>query len=150
MVATTPATELRKRESGKLCLKGFCPCKQKVGKTGARLSAIPDKRKVQLRDLLGRDASRWPPELLLPGGTGDGKLGDVRVWWGHYDKENLNVTTVNGGSGTSATHTCAARPSNPLTRVLPACALVCSAPAGGGHRCSAHGAAGRGAARRWS
>ena len=63
MVATTPATELRKRESGKLCLKGFCPCKQKVGKTGARLSAIPDKRKVQLRDQFWLGAP-GPPTIV--------------------------------------------------------------------------------------
>ena len=95
----TPAAP-RKRPCGKLCCKGLCPCRQPVGKTGARLAAKLPKRMEQLERIFG-SSRNIPAELLLEKGTGEGKLGNVRIDWAHFDPEELKFATKDGEGATA-------------------------------------------------
>ena len=90
--------KVKKPASGKLCCRGLCKCRQRVGKAGARLSAKMPRREAQLAVLFGPSRDMWPAELLLPAGTGPGKLGNVRIAWGHFQEDELKITTQ-GGKG---------------------------------------------------
>lgn len=75
----------------------MCKCKRVIAESkGAfRLAANMLKREKQLQHIFG-GRENWPPELLLPHGTGPGKLGDVRVAGEHYRNEDLNFSSFNG------------------------------------------------------
>ena len=86
------------KPSGKLCLKGFCPCKTKLIDAGGRfrLAANLDARFDELKHIFPGVRSAIPEELMLPVGTGDGRLGDVRIGAHHYRAEDLKRDTRNG------------------------------------------------------
>ena len=96
---SSPAAPQGKKVSGKKCLRGFCKCKAPIrdGLFAPRLSANMPKREEQLRFILG-PRHLWPQELLLPAGTGEGHLGDVRIAAHHYPDAQLKKTT-RGGKG---------------------------------------------------
>lgn len=94
----TSTARNRSKPSGKLCLKGFCPCKTKLIHAGGsfRPAADLDARFEELKHIFPGGRSAIPQELMLPVGTGDGLLGDVRIGGHHYRAEDLKRDTRNG------------------------------------------------------
>eukprot|EP00966_Prymnesium_polylepis_P224501 5192587-Prymnesium_polylepis.1 len=97
-----PRTATRIKEGGNTCLKGWCPCRGRVGgrgdESGITLSTNMEKRMVQLRLVLGpAPASGYPEELLRPAGkVSAGGLGNVRISKAHYEKENMGIDYQGG------------------------------------------------------
>ena len=87
-----------RKPSGKLCLKGLCPCRVKLidapGKF--RLASNLDERAEELKHVFPGGRSAIPEQLMLPWGTGEGFLGDVRIGAHHYRREDLKVETRGG------------------------------------------------------
>ena len=54
----------------------------------------------QLERIFG-SSRNIPAELLLEKGTGEGKLGNVRIDWAHFDPEELKFATKDGEGATA-------------------------------------------------
>ena len=61
-----------------------------------KVALVVDERADELKHVFPGGRSAIPEQLMLPWGTGEGFLGDVRIGAHHYRREDLKVETRGG------------------------------------------------------